>query len=87
MLQKTMTITSDPGIHLRAAAIFVREAGRFKSSIWVMKDGIEVNGKSILGLVSLVAERGSSITIRVDGEDENEAITSLARLVENKFGE
>ncbi len=87
MLQRTLTITSDPGIHLRAAAIFVREAGRFKSSIWVMKDGIEVNGKSILGLVSLVAERGSSITIKVDGEDEEEALTSLAYLVENRFGE
>jgi phosphocarrier protein len=82
-----MIITSDPGIHLRAAAIFVKEAGRFKSSIWVMKDGIEVNGKSILGLVSLVAERGSSITIKVDGEDEEEAISCLASLVENRFGE
>ncbi|UCF78621.1 MAG: HPr family phosphocarrier protein [Candidatus Eiseniibacteriota bacterium] len=87
MIERTITITSDPGIHLRAAAIFVKEAGRFRSTIWVMKDGIEVNGKSILGLVSLVAEKGSSITIKADGEDQDEALTSLSSLVENRFGE
>jgi phosphocarrier protein HPr len=87
MLEKTVTITSDPGVHLRAAAIFVKEASRFKSDVWVMKDGIEVNGKSILGLVSLVAERGSSIRIRVEGEDEVEALEILTDLVRNKFYE
>jgi phosphocarrier protein HPr len=87
MLEKTVTITSDPGVHLRAAAIFVREASRFKSDVWVMKDGIEVNGKSILGLVSLVAERGSSIRIRVEGEDEVRALEILTDLVHNKFYE
>ena len=87
MLEKVVTITSDPGVHLRAAAIFVREASRFKSNVWVMKDGIEVNGKSILGLVSLVAERGSSIRIRVQGEDEIQALELLTDLVHNKFYE
>lgn len=87
MLEITVTITSDPGVHLRAAAIFVKEASRFKSDVWVMKDGIEVNGKSILGLVSLVAERGSSIRIRVKGEDEAQALDTLADLVRNKFYE
>jgi phosphocarrier protein len=87
MLEKTVTITSDPGVHLRAAAIFVREASRFKSDVWIMKDGIEVNGKSILGLVSLVAERGSSIRIRVEGEDEVQALEILTDLVHNKFYE
>jgi phosphocarrier protein HPr len=87
MLEKTVTITSDPGVHLRAAAIFVREASRFRSNVWVMKDGIEVNGKSILGLVSLVAERGSSIRIRVEGEDEVQALEILTDLVHNKFYE
>jgi phosphocarrier protein len=87
MLETTVTITSDPGVHLRAAAIFVKEASRFKSDVWVMKDGIEVNGKSILGLVSLVAERGSSIRIRVKGEDEAQALDLLTDLVRNKFYE
>ena len=87
MLEATVTITSDPGVHLRAAAIFVKEASRFKSDVWVMKDGIEVNGKSILGLVSLVAERGSSIRIRVKGEDEAQALDLLTDLVRNKFYE
>jgi len=87
MLVTTLTITNDPGVHLRAAAIFVKEASRFRSDIWVMKDGIEINGKSILGLVSLVAERGSSIRIRVQGEDEAEALAVLTDLVQNKFYE
>jgi len=87
MIERTVTIVSDPGIHLRAAAVFVKEAGRFSSHVWVMKDGIEVNGKSILGLVSLVAERGSSIRIRAEGKDEEKAVVALARLVENKFNE
>lgn len=87
MLETTLTITSDPGVHLRAAAIFVKEASRFKSEIWVMKDGIEINGKSILGLVSLVAEKGSSIRIRVKGEDEAKALETLSDLVRHNFYE
>jgi phosphocarrier protein len=87
MVETTVIITSDPGVHLRAAAIFVREASRFKSDVLVMKDGIEVNGKSILGLVSLVAERGSSIRIRVKGVDEVETLETLTDLVKNKFYE
>ncbi len=87
MQERTVKIVNDPGLHLRSASTFVKTAGRFKSEVWVMKDGIEVNGKSILGIISLVAEFGSSITIKVEGEDEQEAIQTLASLVENRFYE
>ncbi|MBN1503704.1 MAG: HPr family phosphocarrier protein [Candidatus Eisenbacteria bacterium] len=87
MVQRVVKVVNDPGIHLRSASTFVKTAGRFKSDVWVMKDGIEVNGKSILGVISLVAEYGSSITIRAKGSDEAEAVAALADLVENRFYE
>jgi phosphocarrier protein len=87
MVERTVRIVNDPGLHLRSASSFVKTAARFKSDVWVMKDGIEVNGKSILGVISLVAEYGSSITIRAKGDDEEQAIASLATLVENRFYE
>ncbi|MFH0777075.1 MAG: HPr family phosphocarrier protein [Candidatus Eisenbacteria bacterium] len=87
MVERTLTIENQLGLHLRAAGIFVTEAGRFRSEIWVMKDGIEVNGKSILGLASLAAARGSAIRIRVRGKDEVEALETLSALVVNKFNE
>jgi phosphocarrier protein len=87
MIERTVKIVNDPGLHLRSASSFVKAAARFRSDIWVMKDGIEVNGKSILGIISLVAEYGSSITIKANGQDEQQAIDVLATLVENKFYE
>jgi phosphocarrier protein HPr len=87
MVERTVRIVNDPGLHLRSASTFVKTAGHFKSEIWVMKDGIEVNGKSILGITSLVAEYGSYITIKVQGSDEQEAIETLASLVQNRFHE
>jgi len=87
MVERIVKVVNDPGIHLRSASTFVKTAAHFKADVWVMKDGVEVNGKSILGVISLVAEYGSSITIRAKGTDEAEAVSTLATLVENRFYE
>ena len=85
MIEKKMTILNENGFHLRPASAFVRISSKFKSQIHVSKDGISINGKSILGLMSLSCEMGSEITIIVEGEDEIEAMEKLEKLVENKF--
>ena len=75
------------GLHARPAALFAKTAEDFKSDIRVSKEGVEVNGKSILGLMMLVAGKGSELTIAADGPDEEEAVEALAKLVESGFGE
>ena len=75
------------GLHARPAALFAKTAEDFKSEIRVSKEGVEVNGKSILGLMMLVAGKGSELTIAADGPDEEEAVEALAKLVESGFGE
>ncbi len=75
------------GLHARPAAEFVKLANTFKSEIWVSKDGLEVNGKSIMGVMMLAAERGSTIEIRATGDDAEQAVEALVRLVAVGFGE
>lgn len=75
------------GLHARPAAEFVKTAGRFRAEIFVIKDGVEVNGKSIMGMLMLAAECGSSLLIRVSGEDAEAACEALAALVAGGFGE
>ncbi len=75
------------GLHARPAAEFVKLANTFKSEIWVSKDGLEVNGKSIMGVMMLAAERGSTIEIRAKGDDAERAVEALVRLVAVGFGE
>ncbi len=75
------------GLHARPAAEFVKLANTFKSEIWVSKDGLEVNGKSIMGVMMLAAERGSTIEIRSKGDDAERAVEALVRLVAVGFGE
>ena len=82
-----LQITNELGMHARAATKFVQTANRFKSKITVEKDGQEVNGKSIMGVLMLVAAKGSSILVRCTGPDAQEAMTALAQLVKDKFGE
>ena len=84
---RTVAISNKYGLHARPAAEFVKLAGRFRSSIWVMKDDVEVNGKSIMGVMMLAAEHGSDITIRAAGEDAEAAVQALIDLVERGFGE
>jgi phosphocarrier protein HPr len=86
-MEKVMTIRNRMGLHARPAAMFVQEAGRFKSQIFVVKDGLQVNGKSVMGLMLLAAESGSKLTIKADGPDEAAAIAALEKLFERKFDE
>jgi phosphocarrier protein HPr len=80
-------ITNELGMHARAATKFVQTANKFKSAISVEKDGQTVNGKSIMGVLMLVAAKGTSITITCDGEDSAAALAALVTLVKDKFGE
>jgi len=80
-------IVNQLGLHARPAAEFVKVAGRFRSSVTVSKDGMEVNGKSIMGMMMLAAEKGSSLSLRVEGDDAVEAMAALEALIAAGFGE
>lgn len=75
------------GLHARAAAAFVKVAGRFRSKINVTKDKVTVDGKSIMGILMLAGAKGTSITIEAIGSDAEHAVTELGKLIEDKFGE
>jgi phosphocarrier protein HPr len=87
MPSRDYEIINEKGMHARAAAEFTRLAARFKSAVFVMRDGLEVNGKSIMGVLMLAAHCGSTIRVRAEGEDAESALDALQTLVENKFGE
>lgn len=82
-----VTISNKYGLHARPAAEFVKLANRFGSEVWVRKDDVEVSGKSIMGVMMLAAEHGSTISIRTSGEDSAEALEALLGLVSGGFGE
>ena len=84
---RTFTVKNRLGLHARAAALLVKTANRFTSGVVIEKDGIEVNGKSIMGVLMLAASKGSKVTIKVEGKDEKEAIQAIGKLFEDKFGE
>lgn len=86
MVSKTATILNKQGLHARPATAMVNTAAKFKSEIFIIKDDKKVNGKSILGLLVLAAESGSSLTIEANGPDENEAVDALVDLVSDHFG-
>ena len=87
MPERTFTIVNRLGLHARAAARLVQTAARFKSDVTVEREGQTVNGKSIMGVLMLAAAQGTQIRIRTDGEDADEAMTTLAALIEDGFGE
>ena len=87
MTERETTIVNPLGLHARPAALFVKLATTFASSIEVIKDGMPINGKSIMGVMMLAAECGSTLTIRAEGADEHEAVAALAELVQDGFGE
>lgn len=87
MAQREFTIQNKLGIHARPAAQFVKTASKFSSEICVEKDGEEIDGKSIMGLMMLAAGHGSVITVIAVGEDEQEALDAIAGLIERKFEE
>jgi phosphocarrier protein HPr len=85
--ERNVRIGNKYGLHARPAAEFVKLAGTFRSEIFVRKDELEVNGKSIMGIMMLAAEFGSEIMIRASGADAAAAVDALAALVERRFGE
>lgn len=87
MLEQQFTIINKLGLHARASALFVKTASQFKSEIKVSRDGIEVNGKSIMGIMMLAAAKGTEIVLNVSGADESEAFEKLAELIQTGFGE
>lgn len=84
---QTFTIKNKLGLHARAAALLVKTANRFVSNVSLEKDGLEVNGKSIMGILMLAATKGTRITLKAEGNDAEQAIETLGKLIENKFGE
>ncbi len=82
-----VSVTNQYGLHARPAAEFVKLASRFRSEVWVEKDGLEVNGKSIMGVLMLAAESGSKLRLRVVGDDAEAALEALAHLIESGLTE
>ncbi len=87
MVEKIITIKNRAGIHARPAALLVETANRFAASIFLEKDGEQINSKSIMGILTLAATYNTPIKIIVDGSDEEEAVQTISRLFENKFEE
>ncbi len=86
-LERTVEIVNRMGLHARPAAEFVKLAGRFKAEVLVEKDGLEVNGKSIMGVLMLAAEHGSRLRIQASGSDAEQAVEALSDLVNRGFEE
>jgi len=87
MQQKDFIIQNKVGLHARPAAVLVQTANKFKSNIFVEKDGKSVSAKSILGVLSLGAEKGVTISVEIEGSDEEEAMNAISELIANKFGD
>jgi phosphocarrier protein HPr len=87
MQQRDFTIQNKVGLHARPAAVFVQTANKFKSNVFVEKDGMRVSAKSILGVLSLGAGKGMRLRVEIEGEDEQAAMNAFSELVANKFGD
>jgi phosphocarrier protein HPr len=87
MMEKQVTIRNKLGLHARPAAMLVQTASKFAAKIKIVKDGQEVDGKSIMGLMTLAANAGSLLTLVADGSDENDALQAIEQLIESGFGE
>jgi phosphocarrier protein HPr len=87
MPEREVRIVNKLGIHARPAAEIVKTAGKFKSSVTIIRDDLEVNAKSIMGVMMLAAEFGATIVIRAVGDDAEQALDALQAVIANKFGE
>jgi len=87
MISGTVTIVNKLGLHARAATRLVHCASAFECEVWIGNGEKSVNGKSIMGILTLAASRGTDLTIEADGMDKKEAIESIIELVKNRFGE
>ena len=86
-IERAVTIQNRHGLHARPAAEVVKAASRFQSDITLVRDDMEVNGKSIMGVMMLAAECGATVLLRASGADAEQAVAALEKLVNNKFGE
>jgi phosphocarrier protein HPr len=86
-IEKEITIINRLGLHARPAAMFVRIASRYRSEIWVEKEGEQINGKSIMGLMMLAAGQGSKLMIRCEGPDADRAMEEIEELINRRFNE
>jgi len=87
MIEREVTIKNRTGLHTRPAATLVKTAARFTSEFIIVKDDMEINGKSIIGVMTLAAEYGSTLTLRFSGEDEADALQAVVGLFERGFDE
>ncbi|MDZ4185506.1 MAG: HPr family phosphocarrier protein [Desulfuromonadales bacterium] len=87
MISQEFIIKNRLGLHARASAKLVQTANRFRSEVFISKEGEEVNGKSIMGILMLAAALGSKIEVRISGEDAEAAFAAISQLIEDKFGE
>jgi phosphocarrier protein HPr len=87
MIDREVTIRNRAGLHTRPAAAIVKLAAKYKSEFFIEKDGFQINGKSIIGVMTLAAEQGSKLLVHFEGPDEEEAFKAMAELFENGFGE
>lgn len=86
MIKKTVTIKNSAGLHARPSAVLVKLASKFKSDFYIHSYGYRVNGKSILGVMTLAAEHGAELELELDGPDEEDALKAITEAIENKFG-
>ena len=87
MIERQITIRNATGLHTRPAATLVKTAARFKAEFFIQKDTMEINGKSIIGVMTLAAEQGSTLVLRFNGPDEEEAAAAVVNLFERGFDE
>jgi len=87
MLNNEFLIINKLGLHARASALLVKTASQFKSEVKLKKESVEVNGKSIMGIMMLAAAKGTTVTLNVDGIDEEQAMQTIGELINNGFGE
>ena len=86
-VEKEITIVNRLGMHARPAAMFVRVASRYRCEVWVEKEGEQINGKSIMGLMMLAAGQGSKLRVRCEGQDADRALQEIEQLIASKFNE
>ena len=87
MIEREVVIKNRAGLHTRPAATLVKTASKYKAEFFIYKDGMEINGKSIIGVMTLAAEQGSKLTLKFEGEDEAKAAEEIIALFERGFDE
>jgi len=87
MVEREVTVRNRAGLHTRPASMLVRTASKFDSDVFLRRDNYEINGKSVIGVMTLAAEQGATLELVVEGEDEEDAAAAIAELFEDGFGE